>query len=158
MTLDIASRSPEQLLQAFARTDYRVDFGAATLGVRIGQRQPALDERLGCRPWLIVTAFNPQGRPCDEADNRRRHRNLIEHAEQLEAIAVPAVNRDPDGRWPDEPSVLICDQAPAARSEMARRYDQAALVVGWPDEVARLEVYGNDWPERLPEWTSRGRR
>lgn len=155
MNSDFASTSPESLLRAFANTDYRLRIGAGEYVVHPGCVHQSLDADLGNRRWAIVTAFNPQASRIDDTGNRRRHQQLIEAIRRRGWESRPAVNRDPDGRWPDEQALLIVDADPRDLDALARSLDQAAIVTGRPGAPARLRLYGRRWPETLPDWACR---
>jgi hypothetical protein len=155
MPADIASTTPEGLLQAFAQTDYRVRLDADDVVVRVGCGHDRLDRSLDGRDWTIITAFNPGARPGDDGDNRRRHERLCDDARQSGFETRPSVNRDPSGRWPDEPGLLIVGLNADARAQLARRFDQAAVLIGRGGDIARLELHGPGWPESLPRWALR---
>jgi len=156
MTADLASTRWEELLQAFSGTDYRVSVtGEGVLTVRVGRRHEALDRMLVDRSWAIITAFNPGAEPRGSADNRARHQGLRERAEQAGWQCHPTINRDPSGRWPDEPGLLLVGIEAAAAAELAGQFGQAAFVSGRPGEIARLQLLGERWPDRLPAWASR---
>lgn len=156
MTADVASMRPEELLQAFFTTHYRVATpGEATLTVRIGRAHPALDRLVGQQPWAIITACNPGAEPLDPSENQARHRRLCRRAGQGGWSTRPAVNRDPSGKWPDEPGLLLAGIDAAAAGELAREFGQVAFVSGHPDDNARLQLLGADWRGHLPVWARR---
>lgn len=155
MNSDVASNSPESLLQAFAATDYRVRVAGREFVVRPGCRHADLDAALDHRSWAIVTAFNPRGRRIDDADNRARHQRLLENVRGQGCEAHPAVNRDPLGDWPDETAVMIVAAGIDELDAIAAAFDQAAIVTGEPGRPAFLRLYGRDWPARTPDWAER---
>lgn len=139
------------LAAAFANAEYVVDIGPATVVVRIGELAPALERATGERPWAIVTAHNPGGvrQPADR--NASAHRRLRRHLRELApGLLLPACNRDPAGRWPDEPGWLFTPESIDQADRLARRFGQCAIVAGRPGQPAGLRMYGN-WPGRLPE-------
>ncbi|WP_181918747.1 DUF3293 domain-containing protein [Wenzhouxiangella sediminis] len=152
MNIDVASNSPESLLQAFAATDYRVRIAGRELIVRPGLRQPDLDEALRHRSWAIVTAFNPGGTRISAARNRARHRRLLDTVGEAGIEFHPAVNRDPGGDWPDEVALLLVDITRSRLDALADTFDQAAVVTGRPGRAAILRLYGEGWPSPLPDW------
>ena len=112
----------------------------------------SLDAALGNRSWAVITAFNPHARQLDDASNRERQQNLLEILADRGLEIHPAVNRDPSAAWPDETAVLIVDIGVMDLDELARAFDQAAVVTGQAGEAARLRLYGDEWPPALPEW------
>lgn len=155
MNTEAASQSPEDLLQAFSATDYRVRVAGGDHVVRPGRRHPALDDAVAGRPWAVITAFNPNARQLDDADNAARHRRLLAAVDRLGLEAYPAVNRDPRGDWPDETALLIVDAGLDVLDALAAEFGQAAIVTAGTGRAARLRLYGSRWPLTLPEWAGR---
>lgn len=155
MIMHSASQTPEELLQAFAATEYRVRVAGRKHVLHPGQRHASLDAALGNRAWAVVTAFNPQARRVDEAGNRRRQQQLLAVLADGGWEVHPAVNRDPDGAWPDEIAVLIVEIGMGDLDKLAREFDQAAVVTGRPGEPARLRLYGESWPQTMPWWVDK---
>lgn len=152
MTTHIASQTPEELLQAFSATDYRVRIAGAVHVLRPGRVNASLDAALEKRDRAVMTAFNPQARRVDDASNRRRQQQLLEILAARGREFHPAVNHDPSGAWPDEKAVLIVDIGLQELDHLACHFDQAAVVTGQAGEAARLRLYGEGWPRTLPEW------
>lgn len=155
MNTEVASQSPEELLQAFSATDYRVRVADCGYAIRPGRRHPALDRALAGRSWAIVTACNPNAQQLDNAANEERHRHLVEAVTRLGHETHPAVNRDPDGNWPDETALLVVDAGMEELDWVAGKFGQAAIVTGHAEQQARLRLYGNQWPLTVPEWAER---
>jgi hypothetical protein len=150
MTMPAHSDPQADLLQAFLQTDYRVLPRTDALGVVIGDYHPQLDEIIEQRDWAILTAFNP-GASVDEPDaNEHRHQQLLAAIADAGLDFLPACNRDPAGRWPDEPSLLMIGAEAEWLIALARRLGQLALVAGRPGRIAELWLVGGDWPEALP--------
>lgn len=149
-----AARQPEpapKLLAAFEAAEYRVETPSGTRSVRTGAYDETLDRLLGRRPWAIVTAHNPRGRRSDDAANRRAAARLTARIRALAPdVMWPCRNRDPEGRWPDEPGWLFSRGSLSDVDDLAREFDQAAVVVGGPDEQARLRVYSGESPNERP--------
>jgi len=155
MNTDVASQSPEVLLQAFTGTDYHVRVGDHDDVIRPGRRHPRLDEALRGHRWAVVTACNPNARQLGDIANEQRHRRLIDAVDQLGLEAHPAVNRDPDGHWPDEKGLLIVALKPHDLDKLAAQFGQAAVVTGSAKRPALLRLYGDHWPSTLPDWAGR---
>ncbi|WP_376696848.1 DUF3293 domain-containing protein [Wenzhouxiangella sp. EGI_FJ10305] len=155
MNTDVASQSPEELLQAFSATDYRVRVAGSDYVVRPGRQHEGVDEALARRPWAIITAFNPNARQVDDAVNEKQHRLLLDTLARLGLETYPAVNRDPGGEWPDEIAVLIVGADLSELDTLAEWFGQAAIVTGRAGEPARLRLFGEQWPQTLPDWARR---
>jgi hypothetical protein len=155
MTMPAYSDPQADLLQTFLQADYRILPGADAIAVTIGHRHPVLDERIGHRPWAIVTGFNPGASLDEAAANEHRHQQLLAAIAAVGLDFLPATNRDPNGRWPDEPSILIIDAQPDWVCSLARRLGQRALVAAGPNQPAELWLLTGDWPEPLPDHVRR---
>lgn len=127
-----------RLERAYRATTYRV----GSLALRVDTpTPPALDALLegrGLDEYAYLTAVNPRSRPLPDAENRRRMAALRAALDEDgwvyllgEAVADAAL-------WPPEPSLLVLG-LPAARAvELARAFEQNALVVGRRGGAARL--------------------
>jgi len=116
--------SPE-LIAAYEQAEYVVH-GRFTLN--IGRPSAALDallEARGAASAAFVTAANPRGEALGEAENRAA-------LAALEAgLAHPfcrGEGRDPDGRWPAEPSLLVLGIARGEAEALGRAHRQNAIV------------------------------
>jgi hypothetical protein len=158
MNTELASTSREALLRAFTNAEYRVVLGGETMSLRPGRAQPDLDAALGERTWAILTACNPGGERDSGEANHERQRRLHDIVAESGWPAHAGVNRDPDGEWPDEPSMLIVDAPMRELDALAGRFGQAAILAGAPGQPARLRLYGGGWPAPLPDWAERCER
>lgn len=138
------------LAAAFAAAEYVVEAEPAPIVIRIGDCAPPLDRLLNGHDWAIVTAHNAGGvrRPANRND--AAHRLLTQALGKLAPrFLVPACNRDPRGRWPDEPGWLFTPESLGQADRLARRFEQQAIVVGRPGQPAELRWYdGGNAPVR----------
>jgi hypothetical protein len=125
--------STPELEAAYRRTHYVVRLPSGELILRVDRHDAVAETRM-CeeagvrREWAVVTPCNPASRPLDDADNRQR---LLELQRELELAGYswfPAVNRDPQQAWPDEPGVLLADVPRPAAVALGRQWDQTAIV------------------------------
>jgi len=152
MSAQAVSARKKHLLDAFSQADYVAMLASGPLSLQVGKKNPALDTVIGGRPWAILTACNPGAHLLEDRHNRRRHRQLLEELDRKALDSWPAINRDPAGSWPDEPSALIADITLDQLDRLADRFGQAAALCGLPGDRARLRLYGPGWPSSLPEW------
>lgn len=122
---------------------YEVPLGTQTLRLRIGHRQPQADHCLNLHAgvqhhWVILTACNPGSTRLTPAENQQRTRDLHAALGAHGDCWCPAINRDPNGTWPDEPAVLIADPDPVWIGALAERWEQAAYVSGRLGGAPRL--------------------
>lgn len=143
----------DALVAAFKAAEYVVDGPGATIVIRVGEPTTALDRLLDDRPWAVITAHNPDGRPRAAEANAAAERSLGERLRKLRpAVLLPGCNRDPSGLWPDEPAWLFTPRSLRQVDALARRFDQRAVVAGRPGSPAELRIYGelHDAPETAP--------
>ena len=132
----------DALIAAFAAAEYLVDVGPRPIALRLSRQTPALDRILGGRTWAIVTAHNPDGHPQTHRRNAAAHATLEACLDRIApAMRLPACNRDPKGRWPDEPGWLFTPEDVTQADRLARRFGQRAIVTGGAGQRAELRIY-----------------
>jgi hypothetical protein len=143
MTAGESSEMPRELEAAYRWTIYRVSYGGDTIDVRIGERNPTLDRVLdqeGWDDWAIITAFNPRSvrLPIDEnieRDGQLRNELVLRGLTFCRCEAI-----DPEREWPAEHGFLVSGLNVETAAEIARRYDQNAIVFGEIRGPAELHV------------------
>lgn len=121
------------LQSAFATTDYQVTIQAVPLVFRVDRGlPPPLARWVGAHAgrasaWLI-TAHNPGGRRIEAGTNAARAALLDTLLDRHGLSRLPAVNRDPEGGWPDEHGWLVAGLEEGRARALGRRFGQAALV------------------------------
>jgi Protein of unknown function (DUF3293) len=143
MTGDEHSGLPRELESAYRRTNYRVSYGGDAIDVRIGGRNPTLDRVLdqeGWENWVIITAFNPRSVRLPLAENEERGRQLRNELVLRGLTFCRCQAIDPEGDWPAENGFLVPGLNIEAAAEIARRYDQNAIVFGEFRGPAELHV------------------
>jgi len=129
------------LVAAYRATAYWVETPSGSLCVRVEGRHHELDAVLrsaGVAEWAIVTAWNPRSRRLADEENRARQERLIAEIRALGFACWPVQNVADGGEWPAEASVLVLGIGRDAAMELARRYEQHAIVVGRVGEAAEL--------------------
>lgn len=94
-----------ELRAAYAATEYVVGGRA----LRLGAASPSLVEVVG-EGWVrlaVVTACNPFSEALSSEENSRRSSELAAWIAGAGLVAVPSLNVDPSGAWPDEPGVAV---------------------------------------------------
>jgi hypothetical protein len=118
------------LLAAYENADYVV-FGEPDIVLRVGEPSPRLDALLeaeGATAAAYITAANPRG------EHRPDTRNApgVAALDDLLAAAgyprLPGEGRDPEGRWPAEPSVLVIGIYREHAEALGRLFGQNAIV------------------------------
>ncbi len=129
----------QELDTAFGATRYRIETDAGIREVRIGQRHTFFDRLAEACRWCIITAHNPGARRVDSSVNQRAEKALERRLRaRRPSLLLRAVNRDPGGRWPDEPGWLFTFERDAEVDELADAFGQLAVVIGDPGQPARL--------------------
>jgi hypothetical protein len=134
---------PHELEEAYRRTVYRVSYGGHAIVVRIGEPNPTLDRVLnqeGWENWVIITAFNPRSVRLPLAENEERDRQLRNELVLRGLTFCRCEAADPKGDWPAENGFLVPGLNIEAAAEIARRYDQNAIVFGEVRRPAELHV------------------
>ena len=132
---------PLDLHDAYLKTTYRVSTDTGVINIRIGERQPSLDELLeaaGAASWAFITAFNPHSTPVSDAQNIMRQADLRRHVIGAGYPVHDAMGEPDGGDWLPEDSLLILGMTRADAIGLGRRFHQNAIVFGYRNEVARL--------------------
>jgi hypothetical protein len=125
----------DELIEAYRRTDYVLVRAAGDIVLNIGRPSAAFDRELDSRRAggaVVVTAYNPRSEILPDAENRARHAALTAMLDAGGYDYAPGEGRDPTGRWQPEPGFFVFDIPLDAALELARRFEQNAIV-----EVAR---------------------
>ena len=130
------------LADAYRAAEYEVDAPAGPVVLRVGVPSPALAAQMraaGAATAALLTAHNPWSVPADPRDNARMQAALEAELSSRGVARLPARNRDPQGAWPPEASVLAFGLASGEADTLARRFGQNAwLRVDAPDAVPVL--------------------
>ena len=86
------------------------------------------------RPFALITAHNPRSEVLREAENVRRHKELVSLVTQLGLESCCAVGKSPDSSWQEE-SLAIFDLRLERALALGRRFEQNALLYGEADKV-----------------------
>ena len=134
------------LLAAYTATDFVVFDGGERWSLHVGvasARSNTLLDRHGATCATVVTAFNPRSRVLAPEANEARHRALVRMLEERAVTFLLGEGRDPSGRWTAETECIVFGISLAEGLEIARRFDQNAVVFIERGKAPRLE-----FPER----------
>lgn len=130
------------LAQAYRDAGYVVDAPDGPLVLRVGDHSAplaALMRALRVDTAALITAHNPWSRPTDARDNAAAQARLEAELSAHGVAQLPAQNRDPQGTWPPEASVLALGLAPDTADALARHFGQNAwLRIDAPAAVPTL--------------------
>jgi len=95
--------------------------------------------KLGKRSWTFISAANPRSKVESAKINAWKNTNLEIDIAKSGLHYAYAVGEASSGDWPSEPSFVVFDLALDAAMDLAKKYDQNAILVGRIDGIARLE-------------------
>jgi hypothetical protein len=120
------------LIDAYTATDFVLfDTGDGELVVNVGQRSAEFDRVLasrGAETAVIVTAYNPRSVVLPDAENRARHQRLTAMLEARGHDYALGEGRDPTGHWKPELECVVFGISVEVGLEIARAFDQNAIV------------------------------
>lgn len=132
------------VLNGFLQAEYGID--ARTTTVHIGEVLAEAKDH----SW--ITAWNPLGLPCGEADNARTQAALLDQIDAAGCAHVPGFARSPtaasEPAW-YEPCAVLQNAPVPLLDALARQYRQLAVVVALAGAPARLRCYRDCWIERF---------
>jgi hypothetical protein len=123
---------PSELVAAYRAALYEVDAGAdSVISFRVEERCAALEDVLRAHAAgsaVLITAYNPRSRKQTAEENTDAHRQLLAAVAKMGCDVLPSRGRDPDGKWPAEPGLLIFNLSREDALALARRFGQYAAV------------------------------
>ncbi len=131
---------PEKTLTAYLRTQYRVELPGGSAILKIAQPNAALLAAM--HEWefaeaFLMTAHNPYSRPTAAAENVRRQNALLATLQARAARCWYGTTQAPDA-WPTEPLVMVAGVEIGIGIDLARQFEQNAIVAVGPTAVSQL--------------------
>ncbi len=122
---------------------YEVMLEHETLTLRVGHYDALAEQKLAAetgleREWFIITPCNPRSELAREELNLFYFNQLRYELDARAGQWIKALNRDPNGEWPDEPGFLVVDAERTWMMDMGRRFYQNAIVSAVKGEAPRL--------------------
>ena len=108
-----------------------VVFAERRIVLRVGEPNAELDalmEAAGATTAAFVTAANPRGKRRREDENAIAFDSLNAFLNEARHRRRAGEGRDPQGRWPAEPSLLVLGIPRAKAKALGRRFGQNAIV------------------------------
>lgn len=134
--------SPDaHLLEAYRRTDYRVDDGGYAFVLRIDTPSAPLvacHDAFGVTCSAFITAWNPRSEPTPRASNEAAMAALEHELSEGGWRWLRGAGVDPSGAWPAEPSLLALGLDESMAVAIAQRFAQHAIVCAGADGVPTL--------------------
>ena len=131
-----------ELLNAYAATDFIVFDDGGEWAVRVGEASPRIDRllaRFASETATIVTACNPRSRVLPPEENAARHRDLCALLKAEDWPFLLGEGRDPHGHWIAETECIVFGTSLADGLDLARQFDQNAIVFLERGHAPRLE-------------------
>lgn len=141
--MSITGRLDSRLLHAYRSAHYRVDDPEGEFTLRVGIFNPQLAQchgRYQAEHSAFITACNPRGQQRTGQENSAASALLVERVARLGFPWIPGVGLDPDGKWPGEKSMLILGISQEVAAELAREFEQNAIIVNGQDAIPALLV------------------
>jgi hypothetical protein len=126
----VSQSLPPQLLASYENADYAV-LVQPELILRVGEPSPRLDtllERAGAATAAFITAANPHSQPRSAEENAASTAVLVEMVSASGYPRFRAEGRDPDGRAPTEPGLLVMGIYRNNAEALGRLLGQNAIV------------------------------
>jgi hypothetical protein len=121
----------DQLIAAYAATDFILHGEDAGLVLNIGRVSPEFDavlDRRGVGTAVVVTAYNPRSVVLPDAENQARHRALLDLLGLRGLDFQIGEGRDPTGDWKSEIECVVYGISLEVGLDLARAFDQYAIV------------------------------
>lgn len=143
MNAVVLPRHDRDLVAAYLKTEYVVMLPDGDIVLHIDRHEPdkerLIREQTGCnKAWAIVTPCNPRSELAREQLNLFYFNNLRYELDEKAGIWFKALNRDPEGQWPDEPGFFLVDPEIGWVMDLGRHYGQNAVVAARIGEAPRL--------------------
>jgi hypothetical protein len=133
--------TPKNLAADYTYAVYTVIFKGREIRVYIGQSATELDMilmRHSSESYALITAYNPRSTLLSEAENQARNCQLSAELRQRGFEFLEGCGASSDGSWPSEPSFFIVGISEPEAVEVARMFDQHAIVYGEKGIAPRL--------------------
>jgi hypothetical protein len=129
----------EKLINAYLDAIYEVKLNEELIVIRVGVANARLESLLNeerISTWAIITAYNPQSVIKSEEENRKSHLRLLERVRDKRTYPSRAI--DGSGNWPVEEGLFISDLTKDYAIELAREFNQRAILFGETGSVPEL--------------------
>ncbi len=115
----------------YAATDFVVFDESGDWVIKVGRPSAAVDallDRFGVASASVVSAWNPRSVLLPPAENAARHRALLDLLRLRDLRYLLGEGRDTTGDWIPEAECIVFGTSLAEGLELARRFDQNAIV------------------------------
>ncbi len=113
---------------------YEIHFDGNVHSLRIGQQnaefQKEILDRFQIEQFAIITGYNPGSTLWDEGQNLKAHTTLGQKINKGKWDFLFGINKDPEGKWPDEKAFMLWPITVEKAVELGREFGQKAIVHG----------------------------
>jgi hypothetical protein len=145
----VESRLPEELIEAYLKTEYRAVVDGAAITLRISAQSSGIlsvfeQSKTDCAAF--ITAENPYSEPQTPAVNAERQQRLRNALSAMGIPYFPGQGQGEDPAWPAEASFLALGIDREASITLGRKYGQNAIVWVGSDGVPELLLLTSNGP------------
>lgn len=135
------SEVPVELIEAYYRTQYRLQTDNGVITLRIAQpcqELVALMKSASAEGGAFITAENPFSQSLSAAENKERQDRLREDLASLGVLIINGAGQGEDPDWPAEASYAAIGVTREQACELGVKYEQNAIV--WFDNKGTGEL------------------
>jgi hypothetical protein len=128
------------LVQAYRDAVYEIH-ADTVIRLKVSEHLHSLKElhkKYQCATSALITACNPRSLILSDAENAQRMEALTTEIETLGYAYLPAVAKNPEGKWPDEPGLWVAGLTKNEAESLARSFEQNGLLWVEQDAIPRL--------------------
>jgi hypothetical protein len=130
-----------ELVEAYLRTEYRVDDPPQAFVLRVNEASAPLracHDAFGVECSAFITAWNPRSQAVPLHENEAAMARLRQRLAAMELRCLRGEGVDPAGDWPGEPSLLVLGLDRGAAVSLGAQFEQNAVVCAGADGIPRL--------------------
>lgn len=134
----------DDLIAAYLATQYAAASDQGQVVLAIDSPNPylaALMRRHSFATGCFITACNPFGQSCPEAENNAANASLREALVARHWVVFDGMGTGSDGDWPPEPSFLVLGPDHATAIQLCAEWRQNAVVWFDSEAIPRLLVH-----------------
>ena len=128
------------LVEAYRNAIYEIEAESRII-LKVSEYSHSLEdlhERHKCSISALITACNPRSQILSDAENTQRMDALTTEIQALGYAHLPAIAKDPQGKWPDEPGLWVAGLTKNEAESLARSFEQNGLLWIEQDAIPRL--------------------
>lgn len=133
----------QHLFEAYMKTKYHLL--NTPVYIQIGALNSDLDSFLidnNAYTWCFISSDNPQSNLLSPEENDQKYQLFKKDMDAKGIRFWPGIGTGTDSDWPPERSLLLLDVSKKVALELAKYYDQKAIVYGQINREAKLLICG----------------